>query len=126
MRYLIDTHVFIFWLSNRLERLQTSTIDTLSSADNEIFVSDASAYETALKVKLGKLTFPVGFADHVVDAGFKELPLTAKQAEMAGNFELEHRDPFDRMLAAQSIEQRMPLITSDQLIATFGVDIVEA
>ena len=126
MRYLVDTHGFIFWVSNQLQRLRPSTTELIASTDNEIFVSAISAYEISLKRKLGKLSFPPDIASCIASGGFLELPLTSKQAQVAGNLELVHRDLFDRLLAAQAIEQRMSLITLDGAIASLGAPVVAA
>jgi len=126
LRYLIDTHIFIFWMSDQLQRLQQSTVDLIASTDNEIFVSAISAYEISLKRKLGKLSFPENISGCIQSGGFLELPLTGKQAELAGDLNLVHRDPFDRLLAAQAIDQRMALITLDATIASLGAPLVAA
>jgi len=82
-----------------------------------LFVSAVSAYEIMFKHKIGKLddyTFVVeNYFDILDRLGVKELPISAKHAHFAGGFEWEHRDPFDRMLAAQAFTENMTLISSD-------------
>ena len=101
MRYLIDTHVFIFWGFGSLKKLRDTATEILRSPDYEVCVSAVSVSEIALKIKLGKLDLPADFSRYIKLADYKELPLTTSQAQLAGSLELVHRDPFDRMLAAQ-------------------------
>jgi PIN domain nuclease of toxin-antitoxin system len=127
MRYLIDTHVFLWWLFDD-PRLPATVRDIIAEPNNEILVSAASAWEIANKHRVGKLQ---AAADLVRDiptwisrSGFAELGINVAHAQRAGSWEHEHRDPFDRMLAAQSEIEGIPLITGDRVLQTFGVPVV--
>ena len=127
MRYLIDTHVFLWWLFDD-PRLPESVRDIIADPENEVLVSAASAWEIANKHRVGKL----GAADELVKdipawiarAGFTELEVGVAHAQRAGSWDHSHRDPFDRMLAAQSEVEGVPLITGDRVLGTFGVPVV--
>ena len=91
-----------------------------------MFVSAASAWEIATKQRLGKLDeVPQAadrFAELVAADGFAHLPITHLHSRRAGGYEVAHRDPFDRMLAAQSELERLTLVTKDPIFSRFGVE----
>jgi PIN domain nuclease of toxin-antitoxin system len=121
--YLLDTHTFLWWLSDD-SRLSTSAASEMNNPTNEIMVSSASAWEICTKFRIGKLPtageLSRQFA-HVVDASrFTGLSITLDHAQLAGSLPSDHRDPFDRMLAAQAILENIPLITKDSALAALG------
>lgn len=92
-----------------------------------MFVSVASAWEVAIKAALGKVRLPESFAAGVTRSGFDRLPITFEHAEAAAALPWKHRDPFDRMLVAQAIEEGLRLVTGDASIAKYrGVDVLVA
>jgi PIN domain nuclease of toxin-antitoxin system len=124
---LLDTHVLIWWLvADR--RLSKTARAVISDRENRIMVSSASAWEIATKHRLGKLTGVDPLArdvgEWVTRAGFHELTITIAHAHRAGNFPQAHRDPFDRMLAAQSELEAFPLVTSDEAFVPFGARVL--
>ena len=123
MRLLLDTHAFLWWVTDD-ERLSPAAKQAAADPANEVFVSAASAWEIATKQRLGKLAgvARVGerYAELVAADGFQHLAVDYRHALRAGGYTLEHRDPFDRMLAAQSELERMPLVTRDPAFALFG------
>jgi PIN domain nuclease of toxin-antitoxin system len=127
MTYLLDTHALLFWLFND-RRLSAPARGMIADPSNRIVVSSASAWEIATKHRLGKLpgadALVSDIAGWVQKAGFAELPVTIAHAQRAGSWESGHRDPFDRMLAAQSATEGIPLVTSDPALAAFGVTVV--
>ena len=127
MRLLLDTHAFLWWVTDD-ERLSAAAKLAITDADNQIFVSAASAWEIATKQRLGKLDgVPrVGerFSELVMADGFQHLAVDHRHALRAGGYALEHRDPFDRMLAAQSELEALPLVTRDPAFALFGTRIL--
>ena len=116
MRLLLDTHVFIWWLGDD-PTLSASLRATLASTDNEILVSSVSAFEIATKFRLGKLPSAALVAQDIPGwierAGFTELPLSAAHSARAGLLPHPHRDPFDRLLAAQALIEQLPLASVD-------------
>jgi PIN domain nuclease of toxin-antitoxin system len=124
LSFLLDTHALLWWLFDE-PRLSEAAAARLREPENRILVSAASAWEIATKYRLGRLPaaapLVTDFADWIRKARFEELPVSADHALRAGSWEVEHRDPFDRMLAAQSRIESTPLITRDPAFAAFGV-----
>ena len=104
-----------------------SARDAIADETNEIFVSAASAWEISTKQRIGKLAdVPQAiecFAELVAADGFTHLPINHLHARHAGSYTQPHRDPFDRMLAAQSALERLLLITLDAAFAEFDCDV---
>ncbi len=127
LRYLLDTHVLLWWLFDD-RRLSARARATVSDRDNHVLVSSASGLEIATKFRIGKLpaanVLIQDLPGHVARAGFHELPITIAHAQKAGALVGDHRDPFDRMLAAQSLLEGCPVLTSDAAIAAFGAPTV--
>lgn len=125
MRLLLDTHAFLWWLDGD-RRLPVRVRRRLSAPSTMVLVSAASAWEITTKWRLGKLdgaeavAAAVGTA--IADQGFTALDISVRHAEEAGRFSAEHRDPFDRMLAAQSRLEGLPLVTNDEAFAAFAVE----
>jgi PIN domain nuclease of toxin-antitoxin system len=123
VRLLADTHALLWWLEDR-PHLSAAARAALSNPANEIHVSVASAWEIATKSRKGKLDMqPADVArlgEILVAAGFQPLQLTLAHALRAGNYTQPHRDPFDRMLAAQCEIEGLTLVTRDPAFAAFG------
>ena len=118
MRLLLDTHALIWWLLDA-ERLPRSSYEAIASIENEVFVSPVNAYEMALKHRLGKLDFvgPV-LSDYVAwldRMGLRELPVTTAHALRAAQLDIDHRDPFDRLLMAQALVDDLTLVSNEEL-----------
>ncbi|MCL1807628.1 MAG: type II toxin-antitoxin system VapC family toxin [Oscillospiraceae bacterium] len=116
VKYLLDTHTFL-WAVRESPKLSNNAKTIIADKDAEKFVSAVCAYEVMYKYKIGKL---YGFEDVAENYfnmsqafGATELPLTAQHAHLAGKFDWEHRDPFDRMYAAQASAENMILLTND-------------
>ena len=124
MRVLLDTHTLLWWLSGD-KNLSLRARRTIADEANEIFVSAVSAWEVATKHRIGKLPdagpLAVDFAREVRQQGFSALPITLDHGQVAGALAGEHRDPFDRLLIAQSLEEKMALLSNDAVFDAFGV-----
>lgn len=123
MRLLLDTHAFLWWVTAD-DKLSAKARRAIADMGNEIFVSAASAWEIATQNRLGRqgdagAAVP-RFAELVAAEGFSPLAVDHRHALLAGGYDLSHRDPFDRMLAAQSEIERLPLVTLDPAFALFG------
>jgi PIN domain nuclease of toxin-antitoxin system len=122
VRLLLDTHVLLWWLTDD-ERLSDGARQAIADEGNEVFVSAASAWEIATKQRLGKLgDVPDAAArfTELVDAdGFLHLPVSHLHGLRAGGYDNAHRDPFDRMLAAQSEIESLVLVTRDPAFDDF-------
>lgn len=123
MRLLLDTHALIWWSGDR-EQLAADVVAEIQAAD-AVFVSPVSVYEMELKYQIGKLPgvahlLPI-LPGYLREMGFEELPLTIRQTSLAGQLPLHHRDPFDRMLVAQSLTEDLRLVSSEVLFESYGV-----
>ncbi|MBS3936711.1 MAG: type II toxin-antitoxin system VapC family toxin [Sulfuritalea sp.] len=127
MRFLLDTHALLWWMADD-PRLSSRARELIADERNSILVSAASAWEITTKFRLGKLpiaeTAVPRFNELIEADGFEHLPVTYLHALRAGSLAVEHRDPFDRMLAAQSALEAAPLITRDPVFTAFGTAVV--
>lgn len=121
---LLDTHVFL-WALMEPKRLSRRARSLVEDQANTVVVSSASAWEIATKHRLGRLAgaeaVVAGYRRHLQRLGGIELPMTSEHALRAGAFTVAHRDPFDRMLAAQAQIEGVPLLTEDRAFAAFDV-----
>ena len=124
MRLLLDTHAFLWWLAGH-PALSKRALAEMDSPDAEVFVSAASAWEIATKHRLGKLPEAKPVAVDVMSAiesqEFIPLAVTVRHGQAAGALPGLHRDPFDRMLIAQAIAERLMLVSNEQMFDAYGV-----
>ena len=124
MKALLDTHTLLWWLDGD-EQLSLTARSWIETAEHRIFVSAASAWEIATKVRIGKLPGAVEVAATLplclLREGFEALPITVVHAQRAGALPGHHRDPFDRMLIAQAHEENIPIISNERLFDSYGV-----
>lgn len=127
MRALLDTHTFLWWISDD-ERLSLRVREIISNRHNTLLVSAASGWEMAIKLKLGKLKLarpPEPFiTDQIAINAFEILPIQMHHALHVYTLLDHHRDPFDRMLIAQSQLENLPILTSDPHIALYPVEVI--
>ena len=125
MRILIDTH-YVLWAACHPESMMPWARKMLIDLNNEILVSAASLYEISLKVRYGKLPDAVEFESDLITnienrLGYRLLPLEPESMLRAARFEDVHGDPFDRMIAAQAIQNNLPILSTDPKLDAFGV-----
>jgi PIN domain nuclease of toxin-antitoxin system len=125
VRLLLDTHALLWWFTDDA-RLSDTARAAIADSSSSIHASAASAWEIATKQRIGKLDgvpdASARYAELVATDGFRHLPVSHVHALRAGSWPVEHRDPFDRMLAAQSQLERMPLVTRDPAFALFDIE----
>ncbi len=123
-RYLADTHIAL-WLLDTPERLSPAQRDVLES-DATVFLSTASLWEIAIKASLGKLNPPLLIAESFEDLGFDTLPIEPRHIELVKvlPFVKDHRDPFDRMLIAQAMVERLPILTADARFRDYDLHVI--
>ena len=118
MKCLLDTHTLL-WAVRDENKLGKKAFEIIENAENQLFISAASAYEIMYKHQLGKLPeyeyFAENFFDIINRLDAKELPLSITHTHFAGKLKWTHRDPFDRLLAAQAIVDNLKLLTSDSV-----------
>ncbi|MCF6199441.1 MAG: type II toxin-antitoxin system VapC family toxin [Hyphomicrobiaceae bacterium] len=116
MKIILDTHTLVWWLRND-PKLSDKARSGIADSKTQVFVSAVTAWEMATKARLGKWReaepLVSDFAAILKANMFTELPVTITHSLLAGGFTAKHRDPFDRMLAAQSQIEGFPLVTSD-------------
>jgi PIN domain nuclease of toxin-antitoxin system len=124
MGVLLDTHALIWWVEGD-ERITPKLRRRIGQRRDEVFVSAASAWEIATKVRIGSLKLPKTLLSDFVEAieflGFVPLPITLKHGLDAGRLPGTHRDPFDRMLAAQARAEGLELVSRDPAFALLGI-----
>ena len=125
---VLDTATWLFWHAGSPRLSATARSLLLQSLSRPVYVSVVSAFEIATKVRLGKLTVPAelvhDFAYLVESDGFRVLALDAAASLRAGTLPGEHRDPFDRLLAAQTLELGAHIISPDGAFASLGVPVI--
>jgi PIN domain nuclease of toxin-antitoxin system len=127
VRLLLDTHAFLWWLFDD-PQISTTSRELIADPENRILVSAASAWEISTKYRLGRLPaareLVRDMTAWIARAGFLSLPVEIVHAQRAGIWPQAHRDPFDRMLAAQSEIEDLPLVSRDAKISVFGVRVI--
>jgi len=119
MRLLIDTQIFI-WTVLDSDSLNLKARQIMLGA-SEIFVSAASIWEIAIKVRIGKLEGnPDEFVEAIEESGFRELMISSRHAAKVHELPLYHRDPFDRLLIAQALAEPMKFLTADSMLEQYS------
>jgi PIN domain nuclease of toxin-antitoxin system len=120
VRLLLDTHIVLWCLSGD-RRLGRSAADLIRDPATDVFFSAASIWELAIKAALGKLRASTDeVLRNLAAEGFSELPVLARHAAAVASLPLHHRDPFDRLLVAQSRAESLRLMTGDKIVARYG------
>ncbi|MFA5913132.1 MAG: type II toxin-antitoxin system VapC family toxin [Burkholderiales bacterium] len=124
MRVLLDTHVFLWWVEGE-RALPAKAHAAIADRENECLISLVSAWELAIKVKLGKLklALPVQryLVEHAAANGFQVLDIRLAHIGRVETLAAHHGDPFDRLLIAQALEEKLPIVTADPVFRKYGV-----
>jgi len=124
VRLLLDTHVLVWCLSGD-RKLPPATADLIRNPETEVYFSAASIWEVAIKSALGKMRADASaMLKNLVDEGFRELPVMARHTVATVTLPMHHRDPFDRLLVAQSRLESLRLLTDDRIMALYGEPVV--
>ncbi|OGO57263.1 MAG: hypothetical protein A2Z32_09545 [Chloroflexi bacterium RBG_16_69_14] len=124
MNLLLDTHAILWFVGGEAE-LRDDARTAIESAERT-YVSSASIWELAVKHARGRLVAPEHLPERLRELGFVELSLGWEHAQLAGELPMHHRDPFDRMLVAQAIVERLTIVTRDTMIRRYGVPVIAA
>ncbi|WP_298285291.1 type II toxin-antitoxin system VapC family toxin [Novosphingobium sp.] len=124
LKLLLDTQALIWWLAGD-EALSLAARDAIANEDNAVAVSAASAMEVATKFRIGKLPDAALLAQNfeaiIAAQGFTNLPITIHHARLAGEMQITHKDPFDRLLIAQAQAEDMALVSNEAIFDGFAV-----
>ena len=123
MRLLLDTNVLIRAIE---QNLRHDTLEVLADPANELFVSDVSLWEVAIKTGLGKLKIPDNLEEQLEKLGIGSLSLSRRHIAAYRILPLLHRDPFDRMLVAQAGAEDMILVTQDRQLSEYDITVLPA
>jgi PIN domain nuclease of toxin-antitoxin system len=124
MHILLDTHALLWWLSDD-PALGKRARTAIASTRNTVLVSAASAWEIAVKVRLGRLpgaaALAADFNSYIQKEGFEGLPISIDHAARAGLLAGAHKDPFDRMLIAQAQAENLAFVSNEAVFDAYGV-----
>lgn len=127
MTLLLDSHVFVWWVAEKY-KLSQAALTHLSDSTNDFFLSVASVWELQIKIQLGKFEFKDTLENIVAEQcrinGLKILPVELSHALAIGNLPKHHKDPFDRLLIAQAIVEKMTLVSSDKQFSSYEVNVL--
>lgn len=121
MKLLLDTHLLL-WAAGEPEKLPPEAVAAIENPDNELLFSAASLWEVSIKRGLGRADFTVDprlLRRGLIDNGYIELPIGGEHAVAVDSLPAIHKDPFDRILVAQSIVEGITLLTADDLVAQY-------
>ena len=125
MKFLLDTHLLL-WAAGEPDKLPPAALAAIENRDNELIFSAASLWEVAIKRGLGRADFVVDprlLRRGLLDNGYHELPVTSEHAVAVDGLPPIHKDPFDRILVAQTIVEGITLLTVDDLVAAYPASI---
>jgi len=128
MKLLLDTHLLL-WAAGQFKKLSNKTRSLINDTQNELLFSSASLWEITIKNNLGRADFhadPHLLRRGLLDNGYVELPITSEHAVTVNDLPAIHKDPFDRILIAQSIIEGVILLTSDPVILKYSGPIRKA
>lgn len=124
MRLLLDTHAFLWWVADD-RRLSRKARAAIASRDSACFLSLASVWEMAIKVGLNRLELPSSVdrfvSEQMAANAIEPLPIDLGNAGDVARLPFHHRDPFDRLLAAQALGEELAIVSADPVFAKYGV-----
>jgi PIN domain nuclease of toxin-antitoxin system len=125
VRLLIDSHALL-WILSSPQQLSAHARSALGDPANERFVSVAALWEIAIKVSVAKLSIPMALDTAVIYAAATPLAITIDHAKCVQTLPFHHRDPFDRMMIAQAMEDGLTIVTRDRHFPAYGVSVLKA
>lgn len=123
MRLLLDAHAFLWWVTNS-SRISDAAKRAIGDPANDVAIGIGCLWELAIKRSLRKLDFPFDFEPVLQDEGFELVPISHEHLRTLENLPLHHRDPFDRLLIAQSIAERLAIVTNDEAFSRYAVSVI--
>jgi len=127
VKYLLDTHAFIWW-DNEPEKLSTQVLTLCHESNSQLFLSMASLWEMQIKIQLGKLKLRQNLESiiqsQIIENNIQLLDITAQHIFQLSSLSDFHKDPFDRLLISQSIHEDMPILSKDRVFSEYPVRVV--
>ena len=127
MKVLIDTHVFL-WILVSPKKLSSRARSIIESGDNHVLLSTASLWEIAIKEQVGKLSLPNPperyLRRRIAESDIEMLPVSAQHALRLFSLPVHHKDPFDRIIVAQSQEEDIAIITADAVMRRYEIEVI--
>jgi len=124
VRLLLDTQAFLWFVLND-SRISTTANELISDPQNDVFLSPASFWELAIKISIGKYRIPGDFREFMEHQfqqnDFEVLPIVIAHAAVVATLPFHHRDPFDRLLIAQTISEELSIVSADTVIDLYPV-----
>ncbi len=125
MKLLVDSNAFI-WAYVEPTELSAVAQRAFRDPANERFISIASFWEIAIKTSTGKLSMPVDPSHAISDLALTVLPISLPHVQRIPTLPFHHRDPFDRMMIAQAMEEGLTIVTRDRIFSAYGVPVLTA
>jgi PIN domain nuclease of toxin-antitoxin system len=121
---LLDTHVMLWWMAGESDRVSSTAVEAINGQGARVIVSAVSVWEVAIKRGLGKLDAPDDLLPQLEQARVELLPITARHADRVATLPPHHRDPFDRLLVAQATSERLAVVSADESLRRYDIDVV--
>lgn len=121
---LLDTRLVLWWMAGEASRISKKALAALGSEGVDPIVSAVTIWEAAIKGGLGKLDSPDDLLPQLERAGVELLPITPRHADLVATLPLHHRDPFDRLLVAQATLEGLTLVSDDESLRRYDVEVV--
>ena len=123
MKIILDTHIFL-WALSETEKISSEQLFEIQTLANTIYISSISIAEIMIKTSLNKLDIPFDPIEMVEKSGFEFLDFSAKDAVLLRDMPYHHRDPFDRMLIAQSIANKIHIMSDDRKFKLYDCKLI--
>jgi PIN domain nuclease of toxin-antitoxin system len=124
MKFLLDTHTFIWYVTNN-QKLSLTAQQLINDGNNEILLSIVSIWEIAIKHSIGKLSFELPFEIFISQQlsvnNFDLLNIRVNHLNIVANLPLHHRDPFDRLIIAQALVEQIPVVGTDEVFDSYPI-----
>jgi|SRR5215208_1609335 len=128
MKLLLDTHIFIWW-ADQPERLSPAALSALEDEANELLLSVASVWEMQIKIQFGKLKLSLPLEELVKNQqetnALTVSPVTLTHVLALDSLPFHHKDPFDRLFIAQSIEEELTIVSKDSQFSAYAVKLLQ-
>jgi PIN domain nuclease of toxin-antitoxin system len=126
MKILLDTHILL-WIASDAEQLSSKAKALIENPENQLYFSATNLWEISIKNKLGRADFKVDLSvlrRNLLDNGYEEIPITSAHTIGVDALPNIHKDPFDRMLIAQTLVEGITLITADSMVAEYPAAVI--